>query len=185
MLDAVVYAYLAAFLVGLGVIGLQLLFAGHGDAGGGGHDVAGHDDGTAESASVLVSTRFWTFALLAFGLVGSLLTMLHLASPIVAALLAIAMGIAAGLFAALTMRALRGGPEGSASLDEAVGKTGRVLLSVSKERVGKLRVSLKGQEVDLLATTDGEEIEEGQTAVVSEMRGGIARLVAAPKELDP
>ena len=61
--------YLAALLAALGVFVLQLAF-GHHDAGGLGHD-AGHDGGhEAGTWSLFASTRFWTFALLAFGLVG-------------------------------------------------------------------------------------------------------------------
>jgi membrane protein implicated in regulation of membrane protease activity len=190
----VIALYLAALVVALGVVGVQLL------GGADGHDVAGHDisadagggDGAhgehegAAAASLFLSTRFWTFALLALGMVGSLLSLLKLASPWAIVVLAVTSGLVSGLFAALVFRALRRSDKWSgASLQEAVGTTARVLVPCAKGRVGKVRALVKGATVDILAMTDADEIETGAHVLISAIDGGIAKVERAPKELEP
>jgi membrane protein implicated in regulation of membrane protease activity len=177
----VLWVYLAALVVGGGVIGLQFVFAaGHGDVDLH-HDV--DHTGGGEAASIFLSSRFWTFALLAFGLVGTLLTFFRLAHLPLALALSIGSGLSAGLFAAFTMRALKRSATTSVSTTEAVGKTGRVILPCAKDKVGKVRVSLKGNSVDLLAMTDEAEIPIGQQVLIDELRGDIAHVTLAPREL--
>src|SRR5580658_1106626 len=99
--------YLAALLAALGVFAVQLA-GGHHDVGGG-HD-ASHDgadqDHEASAWSLVASTRFWSFALLAFGLVGSALTAFGLAGALTIAVLASGSGVASGFFAASVIRKL-------------------------------------------------------------------------------
>lgn len=185
------WVYIAALIVGAGTILVQIVFAGH-DADAGAHDVGGGHD-TAHDAShdvgawsIFLSARFWTFAFLAFGMVGALITFFAFAGTTFTLLLAVASGLVAGLVAGFTFRALRRATATtSASLDETVGQVGRVLLPCSKGKVGKVRLELKGQSVDVLATTDNEEIEIGMRVVVQEVRGGIAHVTRAPEELEP
>lgn len=182
------WVYLAALIVGLGTIAIQLAMAGHGgdvhDADAGGHDVHHAGDGDAAWA-VILSVRFWTFALLAFGVSGSLLTAASLAGSTSTLVIAIVAGLLAGLGAGLTFRALRRSTAtSSASLaQDAVGQLGRVLLPCGNGRVGKVRLQLKGQAVDVLAMTAGEEIAIGRRVIVEEIRGDIAQVVVAPDEL--
>lgn len=185
------WVYLAALIVGAGTIVIQLVFAGH-DADAGGHDVGGGHDGSHDAEhdvgawSIFLSARFWTFALLAFGMVGALITFLALAGTTFTLALAIGSGVLAGLVAGFTFRALRRTQATtSVSLDEAIGQMGRVLLPCAKGRVGKVRLQLKGQDVDVLATTADEEIAIGKRVVVEEVRGGIAHVTHAPDELGP
>src|SRR5262245_53760856 len=120
--------YLAALVVGAGAALLQLVLADH----GGGHDVDGHPDDVS-GAAIFLSARFWTYAALAFGMVGSLLTFLHLARSPATLTLALASGVSAGLFASLTFRALRSSSSSSsAALNDAVGQLARVLLPCAK-----------------------------------------------------
>ena len=44
---------------------------------------------------------------------------------------------------------------------------------------GKVRVQIKGQAVDLLATTSGGELVAGADVVVVDVRGDVAEVVAA------
>ena len=183
------YLYLAALIIGAGTILLQIVLAsaGHGgdvhDFDGHGHDVAHDHD--ASTWSIFLSSRFWTFLLLAFGLVGSALAVFGLAGTLLTAVLAIVSGILAGLLAALTFRALkRSQATGTASLDDAVGQIGRVLLPCEKGKIGKIRLSIKGQSVDVMAMTTDESIDVGRRAVVQEVRGGIAQVTRTPEELD-
>lgn len=173
------YVYLAALVVGGGIIATQVFFS-HDAHGGAGHDVHGHDGG---AASIFLSSRFWTFAFLAFGLVGVLLTFFQLAGPTLGIALSSGSGLAAGCFAALAFRALRRSAGDGGSMAETVGKVGRVLLACGRGRVGKVRLSMKGQTIDLLATTDEDEIAAGQRVMVHEIRGDIAHVMPAPREL--
>ncbi len=182
--------YFAALLVAIGVVAVQLVSGAHGhdfavhdvsvDASGGGHDA---QDG-ALSASLFLSTRFWTFALLAFGLVGSMLSLLRLASPAATIVLAVTSGLVSGLFAALVFRALRRAESaGRATLDDAIGTVARVLVPCAKGHVGKVRATIKGATVDLLAMTEAAEIEIGARVLIESIEGGVARVERAPAEL--
>ncbi|HEU4533083.1 MAG TPA: hypothetical protein VFS00_03160 [Polyangiaceae bacterium] len=180
--------YLGALVASLGILVAQGAMGehhgahGHGGHGhGGGHHVAVADDAVA----LFLSSRFWIFFALAFGLSGSLLSLFELASPGAIGAIAGAAGVAAGLFASLAFRALlRAAVSTSADAREAVGHTGRVLVACSKGGVGKVRIELKGQSVDLMATTDEEGgLGRGEAVLIEHVEGEIARVSARPREL--
>lgn len=195
--------YLAALIIGFGTIALQLAMGGdsHGDAevGGGadahldadahvdaehGHGDHGHGDGGF--LPIFLSLRFWTFTFLAFGLSGSLVHYLDLASSIVTLGMAIGLGLGAGVLASLTFRALsRSEANSGATERDAVGQVGRVLLPLGKGARGKVRIELKGQTVDYVATTDDDRLEAGQMVMIEEMRDTTAHVSRAPAELLP
>jgi membrane protein implicated in regulation of membrane protease activity len=185
----VLIVYLAALIVGGGTIALQLLMAGHGD---GMHDVhadhAGHDGGEHSASSFLpifLSLRFWTFGLMAFGLVGAALHLFALAPFALIPLVAAPMGFASGWFASWSFRALaRAGTQSGAEATDAVGHVARVLVPCAKGARGKIRVELKGQSVDYLATTDDAELEAGELVLIEEMRDGTVHVSRAPRELE-
>jgi membrane protein implicated in regulation of membrane protease activity len=182
--------YLAALIIGAGTLGLQL-FMGHdaGDAAhfeaGGGHDAA-HDAASSGLAAVVLSLRFWTFGLLAFGLVGTLFYFLNVATPLATGLVASGMGLGSGLFASWTFRFLRrtslssGGEPG-----DAVGQVGKVLIDCQRGGVGKVRIELRGQTVDYLASTDDDALEPGESVLVEEVRGDTLHVSRVPEELVP
>jgi hypothetical protein len=190
--------YLASLVIGLGILLVQIAFGGRegghdlGHAGGHvpvlghGHDLAksGHagDDGPL---AVVLSFRFWIFALLGFGLSGSLLHYLDLAGTTVTAIVAGAAGIGSGTFASLVVRAVtRGAASSSVNLSEAVGREARVLVACAKGHNGQVRIELRGQSVDLLASTDDESIARGEPVLIEEVRDGVAVVSKRPRELD-
>lgn len=202
--------YLAALIVGFGTIALQLFMSGdsdsdadadghvdaeldadgdvdadaHGEvhADHGGH--GGHGDGGF--LPIFLSLRFWTFTLLAFGLSGSLLHYLDLAASPVTLGVALALGIFSGLLASLAFRALhRSEVSSGATSADAIGQVGKVLLPVGKAARGKVRIELKGQTVDLIATTDEERLEPGQLVMIEDMRETTAHVSPVPPELLP
>lgn len=202
--------YLAALIIGFGTIALQLAMGGESDADAdadadvhldaeldadadadAGHADAGHahaDHGHADGGflPIFLSLRFWTFTFLAFGLSGSLIHYLDLANSAVALVIAIALGLGAGLLASLTFRALSRSEANSGATDrDAVGTVGKVLLPLAKGARGKIRIQLKGQTVDFVATTDDEQIESGQLVMIEEMRETTAHVSRAPVELLP
>ena len=206
--------YLGALIVGLGTILLQLFMSGDGDADAdaGGHDVAvdadadvdvdadagGHEldaqghgghgghDITGGFLPIFLSLRFWTFGLMAFGIVGTLLAYLGLAAPLLTALLATAMGVGSGFFASWSFRALaRSTTQSGAQSGDAVGQVGKVLVRCTRQGRGKVRIELRGQTVDYLATTEAEELAEGELVLVEEVRDGEVRVARAPAEFLP
>lgn len=194
--------YLASLVIGLGILLVQVALGGRdgehglghmtGHAGGAPADpAAGHEllkgghPGDDGPLAVVLSFRFWIFALLGFGLSGSLLHFLSLAGTGAAALLAIATGIASGTFAGLVVRAVaRSSASSSANLSEAVGREARVLVACARGRTGQVRIALRGQSVDLLASTDEESIARGEPVLIEDVRDGVAQVSRRPRELD-
>ena len=187
--------YLASLIVGLGVLVLQLAMGGKSgdgvDADGDGvadDAEAGHDGKElahgSDFVSLFLSTRFWIFTALAFGLSGSLIHFLALASTLATVLIAGGAGVSSGLFASLAFRAVkRAATTSSAATTDAVGQVGRVLVSVTKGKVGQVRVELKGSSVDMLATTDDDEIARGEAVLIEDVRGHVAHVSRRPPEL--
>ncbi len=174
--------YLVALALGGGFLAVQFLLSGH-DHGDftGGHDLSGGDH--ADQGGGWFSPRFFTFALFAFGFAGCGLHFLQLASPLVAALLSTGAGLASGFLASAVFRTLRlREASSSASLGEASGQLARVLLPCGPERSGKVRVTLKGQSVDILATSD-DPVEPGNEVVVVDVKDDVARVARLPEAL--
>jgi membrane protein implicated in regulation of membrane protease activity len=68
---------------------------------------------------------------------------------------------------------------GEAGFHEAKGGRARVLVACSRTARGKIRVTLKGQQVDMLATTDDESIPAGTEVRVVEVRDDVAHVARA------
>jgi membrane protein implicated in regulation of membrane protease activity len=86
--------------------------------------------------------------------------------------------------ASWTFRALAGADttSSSAEANDAVGQVGRVLVPCTRGQKGKVRIELRGQTLDLIATTDDEELASGSCVLVEEMRGMTAHVSRAPAD---
>lgn len=196
--------YLAALIFGLGTMMVQLFMGGDADAdadvdasAGLDHDMGDADldhdlDASAEGHSdvgflpIFLSLRFWVFGSLAFGMVGSLLHFLMLAGPVLTAVVATVLGLGSGTVASWVFRALsRQSVTSGAGEDDAVGHVGKVLIGVSNTSRGKIRIQLKGQTIDLIATTDESELPAGEQVLIEEMRDGQAHVSRAPADFLP
>jgi hypothetical protein len=115
-------------------------------------DAADHQ-GTLEGLlTAFLSMRFWTFGLTFFGLTGAVLDGI-LEGPWLTALLAFVMGMLAGQIAVAVLRNLANSETSTAASErDYVGKTARVLVGFGPGQTGKLRLTLKGTMVDVLAT---------------------------------
>ncbi len=176
--------YVAALIASLGAFAIQLLGGHHGDAG---HDAShGHGDGDGHESSawsLLASVRFWSFALLAFGLVGTSLTLLSLAERALTAALAIGSGLGSGFFAAGVIRRLSSRPASShVDSGDVLGHVGRVIVPLVPGGLGKVRIDIKGASVDYLARSS-ETLAAGDAVVVEEVSEGELRVSRAPREL--
>ena len=151
----------------------------------GGHDTidAGHslDIQHHGGGPGVLSIRSFMYGLFAFGFVGAALHIPGLTGRWSALLLALASGVGAGLAAGLTFARLgSAAASGAASLHEARGRRARVLLPCTKERPGKIRLELGGQEVDMTATTGGPPNPAGAFVVVVEVREDVALVAPTP-----
>jgi len=177
--------YLLALILGGGILLVQLVGGGHHDGGGhfghfGGGDHLGGPDHHADQGPGVLSTRSVTYGLFAFGFVGTSLHVLRLAGEPAGVAIAAAAGTGVTLAVGTALRALGDpGATGEAALPEARGHSGRVLVALSRTQRGKVRVQIKGQTVDLLATTAGGELPAGTEVVVVDVKGEVAEVVAA------
>jgi membrane protein implicated in regulation of membrane protease activity len=166
--------YLMALVLGGGSLLVQLLSGGdHAHD----HDFSGpdHPDGPG-----LLSTRALVYGLFTFGFVGILLHVPGLAEPRTALVVAASSALAAALAVGYVFRTLGdAAASGAATIDEARGREGRVLVSCGKGRLGKVRVGLKGHTVDVLATTDAEHIAAGALVTIVDVKDGVAHVAAA------
>jgi hypothetical protein len=189
-----IYAYVFALVLGSILLGASFLMGGdheadaHGDVEGhadAGHDLDGHADGEHEAHGdlgglfgVLASMRFWTFFAAFFGLTGVVLDGFNLAEELVALGLAIGVGFVTGFVAVTVIRRLAATDTGvAAGVGDYVGKTGELLIGVGPQRIGKIRIELKGTTVDVLVLTDDDAIAKGEQALILEMRGDKAVVV--------
>ncbi|HEX7665747.1 MAG TPA: NfeD family protein [Polyangiaceae bacterium] len=174
--------YVGALLASLGVVALQI-FAGHDtDAD---HDVS-HGDVNHDVGFwfVFTSVRFWAFAFLSFGIIGTLSTLLQLAPKSITLAVAIVSGLVFGTTAAFAMRKIKMQQASSHKrVDEIVGRLGRVIIPLTGS-VGKVRVEVKGTIGDYAARAT-EPIAEGETVIVEEYDGSEAVVSKAPKDLEP
>jgi len=196
---SVLAVYVGSLLFGGLLIAASFFGAGHdadvhvGDGGGGdaghGHGQGndGHEQSTASALLSLFGVRFWSFGTAFFGLTGVILHLvggpaLAAAAPFIAG----GVGVAAGLGASTTFRALArdtiGEVRGAAAL---VGREGRLLLPVARAQRGKVRMAVPGGgHVDLLAESDDDDaLDAGADVLVVEVRGNVAIVERAPGAL--
>ena len=167
--------YLLALILGGGTLLVQMLSGlGHDHDFGAGHHPL-HGPG-------LLSTRAVTFGLLDFGLVGGALHGFGILEPAWALATAVATALVTVLTVSLTFRTLdHPGASGAAAFDEAKGQVARVLVACAPGQRGKVRVELKGQTVDMVATTDHASVPEGASVRIVEVRGDVVHVEEVPR----
>lgn len=185
-----IYVYVFALVLGSVLLGASFLLGGDHDADlDGDIDIdgdAGLDADHGHSShgdlgglfGVLGSMRFWTFFAAFFGLTGIVLDGLDLAAQFVALGLAIGVGALTGWAAVTLINRLSADDTGvAAGVNDYVGKSGVMLISGGPNKLGKIRITLKGTTVDVLAESDDELIAIGEHALIVEMRGVKAAVV--------
>lgn len=164
--------YIAALVFGGGLLALSLL-GGHDDAG---HGDADHADGDHGDHTIFVSLRFWTFLLGFGGATGLLLTLLSIPAGITAAV-AGTLGVVFGFIASWSVRTLsRSQHSSSFGMADWEGRNARVIVPVSAERMGKIRLQLEDEVKEVLATANAAdgELGVGTDVIVAGMENGVA-----------
>jgi len=198
-----VYVYLFSFALG-GILLLASILlgdkdTGHDDAGdadadadagaphqGLDHGVPGSHGGLAGVFTAFLSMRFWMFFVAFFGLTGLVLDGLDLVGSGLALALALAMGLFTGQATVAVFRHLATSETSTAAgAHDYVGKSGRVLVGFGPGELGKLRLTLKGTTVDVLATSDEEQrFAAGDSALVIQMNETTAVVAREPGRAD-
>ena len=172
--------YLAALAFGLVLIGASVV---HGD--GGGHDTGDGDGhvGDADHGAFLtnlLSLRFWTYALGAFGMAGTALTLLGVAPAIHVPVAVVLGGVVGGGVAALFRQLGSGTATAPASTETFLGSEGEVVLPLLPDGLGKIRLRVGEQDLEVPARTGGPPIEIRERVVVVRFRDGVAEVEPAP-----
>jgi len=155
----------------------------HGGAHDPGRAQAGNGGG-AGWASIFASLRFYMFAAIAFGAVGAPVTAFGSIAAGLTLAVALLTGLVMGVAASLAFRALgRDTLSSGASQAELRGQVGRVLVACEKGRRGKVRLTVRGQIVDFVATTDEPRLAPGAGVIVQEVHAERVHVCAAPAEL--
>ncbi|MBT8494533.1 MAG: DUF1449 family protein, partial [Deltaproteobacteria bacterium] len=180
--------YLILLLIGGTLIGVSLIFGGDADVDADADfdadadadiDADGEADGghgiAIDAAAWLpfASVRFWLFFMTFFGLTGTLLTTVAgVTSSLAVAVMATVTGYFCGIGASATVKWLmRNEADSAIRASDLIGARARVLLAVREGGVGKVRLSLKGQIIDVRATTeDGVEYPIGSTVMAYDSR---------------
>jgi membrane protein implicated in regulation of membrane protease activity len=170
---------------GVGPVSVHAAGAAHAAHGHTGHAPHG---GPADLGwiSIFSSFRFYMFAAIAFGAVGAPATAFDSGAPTLTLVVALVTGVGLGGLAALGFRALgRETLSSSADAAEVLGQVGRVLVACEKGRTGKVRLTIRGQIIDVIATTDEPRLEPGTGVIVQDVHDGSVHVCEAPIEVLP
>jgi hypothetical protein len=188
--------YLAALGFGVTVIGALLMLGGGKDSDGGGdadHGAeADHGDAGIKAdhahapavkgdllrlgpAGALLSVRFWTFCLAAFGATGTLSTLVGV-DQIVTFVASLVTGLFVGYGAHLLFRSLQQDRvSGDTELTGLAGEDATVVVAVRPGARGKIRIQRASGTRELMATTrDTTALEPGARVLVIEVKEGVA-----------
>lgn len=161
----------------------------HGDHGHHGHDGAhgagGGMGAIGAAASVLFSLQLWTYLLAFGGVTGLLLRWLaHVGEPM-AGLCALGVGLGTGFAARKVLRKMTAiGDGGTVEQEKLVGASAQVLIPAEAGRTGKIRLTARGQVIDLMArASDGKALASGVEVIIVDMKEGIAEVTTELPEL--
>jgi len=124
------------------------------------------------------------FAAIAFGAVGAPVTAFGAVASGLTLAVALATALLVGTGASLAFRALGRDTFGSSTTEaELIGQLGRVLVACEKGKKGKVRLTVRGQIIDFVATTDEPRLAPGAGVIVQEVHAERVHVCAAPSEL--
>ncbi len=177
--------YLICAAAGGTVFVLQLILT---LVGGGDHDFDGHDGSSVTDHDAhfwgIFGLRAIVAGVTAFGL-GGLLVKSAGGTTLVSAPVAIGSFFAAALLVAGLLRMMgKFSSDGTAHIEQAVGRTGVVYVNIpaDKQGPGKVHLQLQNRTVEVEAITYGNALETGTRVVVTSVIGSnMVEVVAAPE----
>lgn len=198
--------YLAVGIVGVGLVLLAALggLLGHHDMDNSAeahmasdHDVS-HDDAqlhdvasktfdkgveAAHGAGLWLpffTLRFWTGMAAGFGLYGTLATFLKVSAEPLTLIVSLLAGAVVGTGSALLYRTLQLQQKDSTTkAEDLLGVEGRLLVGAKGHDLGKVRLSVRGELIDMLAVSqNGQDILEGEEVIVVGIEGSNAQVLS-------
>lgn len=184
--------YIVAAILGGGLVIASVLF-GHGEhaSGDSGHDaqidVHGHADGGEAHVWIpFLSLRFWTYLVAVFGVAGLLLSKFTTLIEPMPAILSGGTGLVVGLLVSFLMRvAKKLEVDSSTKTQDFLGAVGRVVVAIRPGQEGKIRLSIKGDTIEVLALpNEFETLEIGSEAIIVSMENDRARVISRSELLE-
>jgi membrane protein implicated in regulation of membrane protease activity len=146
-----------------------------------GHDADhGHDSGHGDGPWLLFfSMRFWTYFFGVFGVAGIALTLFADSAEPATALLSGGAGFASGLFASALVQLIRRNEADSTAREaDFLGLRAKVTVPIREQQVGRIRATVKGELIDVLAVSEEPlALPEGSEVVIVGMEGGRATVM--------
>jgi hypothetical protein len=186
--------YWFALVIGAGLLGLSLFgdLLGHGHGFGDGHGELPQDVDHAHADADgfrILTLRNATYFLFAFGAAGLLAGWATEGDqPVLAAVLAMVLGVVAAGISAVTFGWVRRTESGYLADDAGwVGRIGDVLIPLSADGTGKILVGRAGRDHELLARPyerDAETPEQWRSVVILELQNGVALVSPYSNALD-
>ena len=129
------------------------------------------------------SMRFWVFFLCFFGITGILLTLLALAGKWATFAAALSMGTVTGFVAAFIIQRLKRQVVGqSLGTADYKGQEATVLIPIEPDAKGKIRMEVRENTIDMLATCDERvTVARGSKVLVIEIKDNEALVIPAPE----
>lgn len=127
---------------------------------------------------MILNVRFWTYFLAFFGLIGFLLTILRFSIEPYTLLISSASGVLGGSAVAAMWAALKRSESNSAvSSTHLLGTMGPMIVASRPGEPGKVRLTVKGELIDMMAISQsGEPLERGTQVTVVDLEGLYARV---------
>ena len=187
--------YILAAIVGGILVLASALMGGEHDTHFGGdahfgdvdfHGVDGHDGIHSDVYLPFLSLRFWTYFAACFGVTGLLLTNFTSNATTSVAIASLLTGLIAGYLVTAIMRAVnKRESDSGVKEDNLVGQEARVLVGVSPESEGKVRLEVKGELLDMTAfTQENLALRPGDRALVVSIDNGRANVVSLTAMLE-
>jgi hypothetical protein len=148
--------------------------------GSGGDTDISHDFGHGFMSSLpFFSLRFWAYGLTAFGIIGIVLRLMGGLAPGVVTALAIVSGLIAGWGVVATLRLLdRSSVNSSATVMDLIGMEAQVVVAIRGTNPGRIRLSVKGEVLDLMAISEAiQDLEPGTSVIVAAIENDRARVM--------
>lgn len=152
---------------------------GGGDVDSGSHSLEKSLDKGGELWIPFLSLRFWTHFIGGFGVLGTVLNFTgHGAEPL-AGLVSAGVGLGLGLGAAWVFRLLQKEQiDASTKADDFLGVAGTLSVAARGNDPGKVRVTVRGDIIDMLALSDsGQDLSAGEEVVIVGIEGDKARVL--------
>lgn len=144
------------------------------------HEVDGSHEAGADGPWIpFFSLRFWTYFIGIFGGTGLLLTWLTNTAEPATGLLSAGTGFVSGLVAASLVRWIsRNEADSTARDSDMLGLRARVTVPIREQQLGRIRTTVKGELLDILANAEEQkDLLEGTEVVIVGMENGRASVM--------